>query len=107
MCPRGYGATTTTLWGYLWGHAEEGDRGGLALDSAALDAKIAEGEKSLDDAEYICKSDVEGVQVKYGSFQKEKDTTIANVKKTGLGMLKAVKAHASAVSRGFFACTPM
>ena len=65
----------------------------LALDAAALDAKIAEGEKKMEDAESTFKSEVEKLQAKYESLQKEKDETIANVKKSGLGMLKSVKAH--------------
>merc|ERR1711939_1228752 len=64
----------------------------MALDAAALDAKIAEGEKKLEDAESTFKSEVEKLQAKYESLQKEKDETIANVKKSGLGMLKSVKA---------------
>jgi len=64
----------------------------LALDAAALDAKIAEGEKKLSDAEDTFKSEVEKLQAKYESLVKEKDETIASVKKGGLGMLKSVKA---------------
>jgi len=64
----------------------------MALDGAALDAKIAEGEKSLSDAEDTFKTEVEKLQAKYESLVKEKDETIASVKKGGLGMLKSVKA---------------
>jgi len=64
----------------------------LALDAAALDAKITEGEKKLSDAEDTFKSEVEKLQAKYESLVKEKDETIASVKKGGLGMLKSVKA---------------
>jgi len=64
----------------------------LALSAADLDAKIAEGEKKLEDAESTFKSEVEKLQSKYESLQKEKDETIAAVKKGGLGMLKSVKA---------------
>jgi len=64
----------------------------MAMDAAALDAKIAEGEKSLEDAESTFKSEVEKLQARYESLQKEKDATIADVKKSGLGMLKSVKA---------------
>jgi len=64
----------------------------MALDAAALDAKIAEGEKKLSDAEDTFKSEVEKLQAKYESLVKEKDETIASVKKGGLGMLKSVKA---------------
>jgi protein-disulfide isomerase-like protein with CxxC motif len=64
----------------------------MALDGAALDAKIADGEKKLSDAEDTFKSEVEKLQAKYESLVKEKDETIASVKKGGLGMLKSVKA---------------
>jgi len=64
----------------------------MALDTAALDAKIAEGEKKLSDAEDNFKSEVEKLQSKYESLVKEKDETIASVKKDGLGMLKSVQA---------------
>jgi len=65
----------------------------MALSDADLASKIAEGEKALEDAESNFKSEVEKLQAKYESLQKEKDETIANVKKSGLGMLKSVKAH--------------
>jgi protein-disulfide isomerase-like protein with CxxC motif len=64
----------------------------MGLDAAALDAKIAEGEKKLSDAEDTFKSEVEKLQAKYESLVKEKDETIASVKKDGLGMLKSVLA---------------
>merc|ERR1712205_200007 len=65
----------------------------LDLSDDDLAAKITEGEKALEDAESNFKSEVEKLQAKYESLQKEKDETIANVKKSGLGMLKSVKAH--------------
>jgi len=66
--------------------------GFMALDAADLDAKIAEGEKKLSDAEDTFKSEVEKLQSKYESLVKEKDETIASVKKGGLGVLRSVKA---------------
>jgi len=65
----------------------------MALSDAELDEKIAAGEKSMTDAEETFKSEVEKLQAKYESLTKEKDETIANVKSSGLGMLKSVKAH--------------
>merc|ERR1711977_784068 len=65
----------------------------MALSDSDLDAKITEGEKKLSDAEDTFKSEVEKLQAKYESLVKEKDETIASVKKGGLGMLKSVKAH--------------
>merc|ERR1712159_178395 len=64
----------------------------MALSAEDLDKKIAEGEKKMEDAESTFKSEVEKLQAKYESLQKEKDETIAAVKKGGLGMLKSVKA---------------
>jgi len=64
----------------------------MALDTAALDSKIADGEKKLEDAESNFKAEVEKLQAKYEELVKEKDSTIADVKKSGLGMLKSVKA---------------
>jgi len=65
----------------------------MALSDADLDTKITDGEKALADAEDTFKSEVEKLQSKYESLMKEKDATIENVKKGGLGMLKSVKAH--------------
>jgi len=64
----------------------------MALSDGDLDKKIADGEKALEDAESTFKAEVEKLQAKYESLMKEKDETIANVKKGGLGMLKSVKA---------------
>jgi len=65
----------------------------LAMSADDLKAKIAEGEKASEDAESNFKAEVEKLQAKYESLQKEKEETIANVKKSGLGMLKSVAAH--------------
>merc|ERR1712072_459764 len=64
----------------------------LALSDADIDAKIQEGEDKLTAAEDTFKSEVEKLQATYEKLMKEKDETIANVKKSGLGMLKSVKA---------------
>jgi len=66
--------------------------GAMALPTAELDAKITEAEKKMEDAESTFKSELEKLQKRYESLQKEKEETIANIKKTGLGMLKSVKA---------------
>merc|ERR1712216_77940 len=49
-----------------------------------------QGGRSYEDLSAFAK---EKLQAKYESLQKEKDETIASVKKSGLGMLKSVKAH--------------
>jgi protein disulfide-isomerase A6 len=63
-----------------------------AMSDADLDAKIAAEEKKMEDAESNFKSEVEKLQATYEKLSKEKDETIANVKKSGLGVLKSVKA---------------
>jgi len=65
----------------------------MALSDDELDKKIQEGEEKLTSAEDTFKSEVEKLQAKYEQLMKEKDETIANVKSSGLGMLKSVKAH--------------
>jgi len=65
----------------------------MALSDDELDKKISEGEASMTGAEDTFKSEVEKLQAKYESLMKEKEETIANVKSSGLGMLKSVKAH--------------
>jgi len=65
----------------------------LALSDADLDAKITEGEKSLKDAETNFNRESRKLQATYEKLTKEKDETIANVKSSGLGVLKSVKAH--------------
>jgi len=65
----------------------------MALSDADIDSKIKEGEQKMEDAESTFKSEVEKLQASYEKLVKEKDDTIANVKKSGLGMLKSVKAH--------------
>merc|ERR1712153_118405 len=64
----------------------------LDLCDADQKTKIAEGEKALEDAESNFKSEVEKLQATYEKLSKDKDETIANVKSSGLGMLKSVKA---------------
>jgi len=67
-----------------------------AMSDADLDAGIAAGEKKMEDAETNFKAEVEKLQATYEKLSKDKDETIANVKKSGLGMLKSVKAHKAA-----------
>merc|ERR1711934_129582 len=67
----------------------------MALSDADIDTKVKEGEKALEDAESNFKSEVEKLQATYEKLVKEKDETIANVKASGLGMMKSVKAHKS------------
>jgi hypothetical protein len=63
-----------------------------AMSDADLDAAIAAGETQLDDAEKTFKSEVSKLQAAYEKLSTDKDDTIAAVKNSGLGMMKAVKA---------------
>jgi len=64
-----------------------------ALSEADLDAKIKAEEGKIEAAETHFKEEVEKLQATYEKLSKDKDETIANVKKSGLGMLKSVRAH--------------
>jgi len=65
-----------------------------ALSPDDLAAKITEKEKLVTDAEALFKEEVEKLQATYGKLQKEKEATIAAVKDSGLGLMKAVRAGA-------------
>jgi len=58
----------------------------------ALEALIADGEKSIEEAETNFKSEVEKLQKKYESLMEEKDKAIADIKASGLGIAKSVLA---------------
>jgi len=64
-----------------------------SLPAADLDAKIAEKEKLLEDAEATFKAEVEKLQKTYEGLQKAKEDTENEVKASGLGLMKAVKAN--------------
>jgi len=64
-----------------------------AMSEADLDAKIKAEEGKIEAAETHFKEEVEKLQATYEKLSKDKDETIANVKKSGLGMLKSVRAH--------------
>jgi protein disulfide-isomerase-like protein len=59
---------------------------------ADLDAAIAAEEKKLEEAEDVFRKAVEGLQASYQKLMEDKDKTIADVKASGLGMMKSVKA---------------
>mmetsp|Transcript_43252 Transcript_43252/g.86804 ORF Transcript_43252/g.86804 Transcript_43252/m.86804 type:complete len:169 (-) Transcript_43252:259-765(-) len=65
------------------------------MDPKDLDAKIKEKEKLIQNAEETFKSEVEKLQAAYKKLQEDKDKTLADVKDSGLGLMKAVKAAAS------------
>jgi hypothetical protein len=61
------------------------------MSDADLDAAIAAEETKLEDAENNFKAEVQKLQDKYSKLSTEKDETIAAVKASGLGLMKAVK----------------
>lgn len=65
----------------------------IALSDTELDAKIIAKEKSITDAESNFKAGVEKLQATYEKLSKDRDEAVANVKKSGLGMLKSVRGH--------------
>jgi len=67
-----------------------------AMSADELDAAIAAKDKEAADAESTFKSEVEKLQKKYEQLQKDKETTLENIKKSGLGIMKAVKAAGAA-----------
>merc|ERR1712080_474881 len=65
------------------------------LSASDREAKIAEGEKKIADAEQLFKDELEKLQASYKKLIEDKDATIASVKDSGLGLVKAVHAHAA------------
>jgi len=64
----------------------------MKMSSADLDAKIAEGDKKIADAEEHFKKEVEKLQAAYQKLMSDKDETVENVKNSGLGLMKSVLA---------------
>jgi len=64
----------------------------MALSEDDLKTKVTEGEDKIKAAEDSFKKKVEKLQKKYEQLSKEKDEAIADVKKSGLGLTKAVLA---------------
>merc|ERR1712094_137457 len=62
------------------------------MSDAELDEAIKGKEKEQENAESTFTSEVEKLQKKYEELSKKKDETLANIKKSGLGTMKAVKA---------------
>ena len=62
-----------------------------ALSIEEMDAKIAEYEKKMEEAEETFKSEVSKLQAAYQKLSEEKDAAMAAVKDSGLGLLKSVK----------------
>jgi len=67
-----------------------------AMSADELSAAIKAKEQEQTDAEALFKSEVEKLQKKYEQLSKEKEDTLDSIKKSGLGLTKAVKAAAAA-----------
>merc|ERR1711904_533332 len=65
-----------------------------ALPADELASKVEEKKKQIKDAEETFESEVKKLQATYEKLQKDKDSSIAEVKASGLGLMQAVQAHA-------------
>jgi len=65
-----------------------------AMSDADLDAAISEKTKAMDEAEEVFKNGVTELQENYQKLMEAKDKTLEDIKNSGLGLMKAVKASA-------------
>merc|ERR1712232_161555 len=63
-----------------------------AMPDADLEAAIAEKVKMVEEAEETFKNGVEALQAQYQKLMENKEETVENIKNSGLGLMKAVKA---------------
>jgi len=63
-----------------------------AMGEEELDAAIAAADKLAADAEELFKTEVDKLQATYKQLSDDKDATLAEVKASGVGLLKSVKA---------------
>jgi len=64
-----------------------------ALPAEELEAKIAEKNQEIKDANEKFEAELKKIQDTYSQLQKDKDDTVAAVKQSGLGSMKAVQAY--------------
>jgi len=67
----------------------------LSMPGAELEKLIEESEKKMADAEEAFKTGVEGLQAQYQKMMEDKEKTQEDIKNSGLGLMKACKAHAA------------
>jgi len=65
-----------------------------ALPAEELSAKIEEKKAAMKAAEDTFSESVKALQEEYAQLQKDKDSEIEDIKKSGLGLMSAVHAHA-------------
>lgn len=70
-----------------------------AMSEAELDAAIAAADKKAADAEELFKSELEKLQAAYKQLQEDKEKTLAEVKASGVGLLKSVRASKKAAPK--------
>lgn len=63
----------------------------MAMDLPTMETKISEFEAKLAEAEETFKEEVSKLQAAYQKLSEEKDTKLAEVKDSGLGLLKSCK----------------
>jgi len=66
-----------------------------AIPADELDAKITEKKEAIKVAETTFEEATKGLQARYEGLQKDKDSAIAEVKASGLGLMQAVQSHAT------------
>jgi len=71
-----------------------------AMSSGELDAAIKEKTAEMEKKEADFKAFVDGLQKQYDEASKKKDEGIEAVKASGLGLMKAVQAHAKIATKG-------
>merc|ERR1712048_69938 len=72
----------------------------LAMAGDELDKLIAENDKKIEEAEEAFKKGVEGLQAEYQKMMGDKEKTQEDIKNSGLGWMKACKAHAAKAAKG-------
>jgi len=65
----------------------------MAMDLEALEKKVEEGEAQIKEAEETFQTELQKLQDAYQKLQETKDSTIEEVKSSGLGMTKSVVAY--------------
>jgi len=71
----------------------------MAMSDADIEAAITEGEAKIAGAEETFKTEVEKLQAAYQQLRTDQDAAIAEVKASGLSMMKAVKASKKDASK--------
>lgn len=67
----------------------------LAMEAAELEKLIEDGETKIKNAEEDFKKGVEKLQAEYQKMMSDKEKTQEDIKDSGLGLMKACKAHAA------------